>query len=290
MKNILINTIIFLPFLALSQSNFCEKSFGDSYFPLKLNLEKNISWYKSIYNESISGKTEIKGKEYFVYKQDFGNGNAPELKLRKSNDTIFSYYNEKESIFLIITPKVGISWKSAKIISTTGEFETPYCFYKNLLVVEHKYNNEEKGERYYKKGLGLVGIKKGNKIIGVCLPNKKEIAKLFKRASFKGCENDDNQIAIKCTMNSINKIVANRLNKGDYKLPKENGILKFKVHISKTGKVYKVSSLNSINGGKKIQKVIIRTLENLDDFNPTKTSETKTAGTNLTISIPIKIK
>ena len=41
---------------------------------------------------------------------------------------------------------------------------------------------------------------------------------------------------------------------------------------------------------KKIQKVIIRTLENLDDFNPTKTSETKTAGTNLTISIPIKIK
>ena len=62
MKNILINTIIFLPFLAFSQSNFCEKSFGDSYFPLKLNLEKNISWYKSIYNESISGKTEIKEK------------------------------------------------------------------------------------------------------------------------------------------------------------------------------------------------------------------------------------
>lgn len=289
MKKIFIYTIIFLPFFTFSQSNFCEKNFGNTYFPLDLKFEKNISWGNSMYKESISDKIEIKGKEYFIYKQDFGNGNSPELKLRKSNDTVFSYYKEKESIFLITRPKIGIKWKDAEIISTSGEFASPYCNYKNLLVVEHKYNNGEKWKRYYKKGLGLVGIKKGKKIIGVCLPNKKETEKLFKRASFKGCENNDNKVALKCTINSINKIVAERLNKGGYKLPKENGILKFKVHISKTGEVDNVTGLNSIKGGKKIKKIIITTLKNLPNFNPTQTSRTKTAGTNFDLSIPIKV-
>ncbi|MCG8860043.1 hypothetical protein [Tenacibaculum finnmarkense] len=291
-KNISFFILFISSFLTFSQSDFCDKNFGDSYFPLEIGFEKNITWYTSAYHESISEKIEKQGKEYYKYLQDFGNGNAPELILRNSNDTIYSFYKNKESIFLIIKPEVGLEWKGGTIIDTNGKFESPYCYYENLLVVEHKYTNGEKGLRYYKKGLGLVAIKKKKKeIIGMCIPNKEERLKLYSPVSFKGCENTSKDGKISnCTMDSIHEIVIEKLKTNDFKTPKENGTLTFKIHISKEGKVSKVQGLNSIKGGKDIKKLIIKTLEELPKFNPSKTAEKKYVGTKMDISIPINIE
>ena len=147
------------------------------------------------------------------------------------------------------------------------------------------------GIRYYKKGLGLIAIKKKKEIIGMCIPNKEERLKLYSPVSFKGCENTskDGKIS-KCTMDSIHKIVIEKLKTSDFKTPKENGTLTFKIHISKNGEVSKVEGLNSIKGGKAIKKVIIKTLEELPKFNPSKTAEKKYVGTYMDISIPINIE
>jgi hypothetical protein len=290
MKKTLLLLLCGFSLLSQAQTDFCNKNFGESYFPMQLDFEKYLTWGSSKYKETFAETTEENGKTYYEYRQDFGNGNAPTLTLRKSNDTIYHSFKGKESIFLITTPTVGLKWNGKEIVSITGEFSTPYCVYNDLLVVKSKYANGSKDTRYYKKGLGLVGIKKGDKILGFCIPNKEETKALLRKASFKGCESDDNDASGKCTSAKVRAIVQQRLKQGGYKLPKESGVLRFKVHVSPEGKVDEVKRENSLKGGKQVAKVIQKELENLPDFNPTRTSRVKTVGTYLTFSIPIRIE
>lgn len=293
MKRTIFLLLAILPFLTYGQSEFCEKSFGESYYPLKIGFEKHLTWGTATYIEKVTGTTEKDGIEYFNYEQDFGGGTSYDLLLRKQNDTVFMY-NEKQKkdvILLIERPIIGTKWESGKVVEIDGFFESPFCNYKNLLVIENKYPDGSKEKRFYKKGLGLVAVTTKKGIKGICLPNKEETESLFVPMSFIGCENEPNKEKItECTMKAIHSYVIEKLKAKNIKPPKEDGILKYKVKIAKTGYVSDVETLNSIPGGNQTRKTIKNIIESLPKFNPAKTADKKAVGTNIELSIPIKTK
>ncbi len=293
MKRTTFLLLAIFPILTFGQSDFCDKSFGESYFPLEIGFKKNITWGNAFYVEKVTEKKEIYGKEYYMYVQDFGNGTVYDLLLRNQNDTIYMYdeVKKKDNILLIAIPEKGIKWETGKIDQIEGSFETPYCNYENLLVVENKYSNGAKETRYYKKGLGLVAITGNKGIKGICLPNKEEAESLVQPLSFVGCENESDKSKItECTLKSIHSYVIDKLKATNIKPPKEDGILKYRVSIAKTGDISNVKSLNSISGGNQTRKTIQKIIESLPKFIPTKTADKKAVGTNIELSIPIKTK
>jgi hypothetical protein len=267
MRKIIIGILTILPFLSFGQSEFCEKKFGESFFPLEIGFEKMITWGSSIYVEKITEKIKINGIEYFKYVQDFRNGTVYNLLLRNQNDTIFNYNKKKktENILLIAKPIKGIKWKNSKIKEIDGSFETPYCNYENLLVIENKNSDGTKTKRYYKKGLGLVAITGKKGIKGICLPNKSKVSE--------------------CTLESIKLYVSEKLSLKKFKQPREHGVLKFKMYVSKEGIVSNVETLNSIPGGKQIRKTIKNIIKSLPKFIPARTAERKTVGTTIKLDI-----
>jgi hypothetical protein len=293
MKKIALCILTLVPILTSGQSDFCEKYFEDSYYPLQIGFEKHLTWGAATYVEKVTGTTMKNGVEYYNYEQDFGGGTSYDLLLRKQNDTVFMYNKEqkKDVILLIERPVKGVKWESGKVIDTDGFFESPYCDYKNLLVIENKYPDGTKEKRFYKKGLGLVAVTTKEGIKGMCVPSKEESEALTKPFSALGCEDLPTKEEIKeCTMSFINSFLSERLSKKAIKAPKEEGILKFKLHADNTGKVVKIEPLNSLRGGSQVQKAIEEILLNLPKFRPMMTSETKSVGTRYEISIPIKTR
>lgn len=293
MKKTTIFILLILPLLGFGQSNFCEKNFGESYYPLKIGFEKHLTWGTAIYVEKVTGKTMQNGIEYYNYEQDFGGGTSYDLLLRKQNDTVFMY-NEKQKkdvILLIERPIKGTRWDSGKVIDTDGFFESPFCNYENLLVIENKYPNGNKEKRFYKKGLGLVAVTTKKGIKGMCIPSKEETKALTKPLSaFKCTEEPNKEAIVKCTMTYIHSYLIEKLKKRKLKTPKEEGILKFKLHFDKNGKITEIKSLNSLKGGNQAKKSIVDILYSLPKLRPAMTSEKKSIGTNLELSIPIKTK
>jgi hypothetical protein len=290
MRNLFL-TFLLSPVFLFGQDDFCSKKFDDSFYPLVVGQEKNLTWGESNYVEKVTGTREIDGVTYYEFKQDFGKGTSYDLLLRKQNDTVYLYDDsvKKENILLIARPEKGVSWHSGKVIETEGFFETPYCDYNNLLVVEYKYSSGTKEKRYYKKGLGLVAVTSKYGIKGMCIPNKEESLALLKPLAAQECtEIEDKEEVKKCTMSFINNYVNTELAKRKIKTPKEEGTLEFKIKISKDGNVTEVKAANSIKGGKQLRKVISEIIYDLPKFRPVMTSKTKSVGTNMTLSIPIK--
>ncbi|MCL8009541.1 hypothetical protein M8845_19125 [Gelidibacter japonicus] len=291
-----ITTLLLLtlfPFLIYGQSDFCEKTFGESYYPLKIGFEKHLTWGNATYIEKVTGTTKKEGIEYFNYEQDFGAGTSYNLLLRKQNDTVFMYNEEqkKDVILLIERPVVGTKWESGKVIDTNGFFESPFCNYENLLVIENKYSSGDKEKRFYKKGLGLVAVTTNTGIKGMCVPNEEETKALTKPLSAFECTEETNKEAIaKCTMTYIHSYLIGELKKKKLKTPKEEGILKFDLHFDKNGKVSEIKSLNSLKGGNQATKEIMDILYSLPKLRPAMTSEKKSVGTKIELSIPIKTK
>ena len=277
----------------MGQSNFCEKNFGLSYFPLEIGFEKHLTWGTATYVEKVSGTTEKDGIVYYNYEQDFGGGTSYDLLLRKQNDTVFMYNEEQKGdvILLIERPIKGVKWDSSKVIDTDGFFESPFCDYKNLLVIENKYPNGDKEKRFYKKGLGLVAVTTEKGIKGMCVPSKEETIALTTALSAFECTEEPNKDAIaKCTMTYIHSYLIGELKKRKLKTPKEEGILKFDLHFDKNGKISEIKSMNSLKGGNQATNAIIEILYSLPKLRPAMTSKTKSIGTNLELSIPIKTK
>lgn len=299
MKNNLLTTLLLLTLwnstTINSQETFCTKTFDNSYFPLLIGLEKKLTWGSAVYTEKINETQNINGQEYYKYLQDFGNGKSYDLLLRKNNDTVF-IYNEKEkneNILLIEKLKLGTKWnrgkKKSKIIDTNGRFESPFCYYENLLVIENKFANGKKENRYYKKGVGLVAVKSNNQINGMLIPTKDEQKRLSKPLAAIGCENLKTRTeADECNRIFINSYISEKLKLYNYKSPKEYGDLKFKVTFSYEGKVEKVEKLNKLKGGNEIRKTIAEILYSLPKFRPAMTTETKSIKSVYTFNIPIQ--
>ena len=88
-----------------------------------------------------------------------------------------------------------------------------------------------------------------------------------------------------CTLEAIKLYVSKKLSLKEFKQPREHGILKFKMYVSKEGVVSNVETLNSIPGGKQIRKTIKKIIESLPKFIPSRTAERKTVGTTIKLDI-----
>ena len=57
MKKEILLLFTIIPFLIYGQSDFCEKNFGESYYPLKIGFEKQLTWGTATYTEKVTGTT-----------------------------------------------------------------------------------------------------------------------------------------------------------------------------------------------------------------------------------------
>ncbi|OXB04286.1 hypothetical protein [Flavobacterium pectinovorum] len=159
---------------------FCEESKIGNYFPVtSYNFNKKIFWYKTFYYEVKKGTKIINGKTYTEFEQEWEDKRISLLYFREENGVIYQYNQDtkEESIRYSINFKEGDKWETAdgkdhyKIISFTGELRTPYCIYKNLLVIEAKvsYGNFK---FYYFRGHGYIGATKDDKLVSCVTPER----------------------------------------------------------------------------------------------------------------------
>lgn len=182
MNKLLLPFFIFLSHISYSQisegQKFCEETKDGPYFPiLEYNFNKKIFWYKTFYKETREGMKVIDGKTYYEFKQEWQDKNISTLYLREENGVVYQYEESLKKETIRYDPKYteGYFWKSAdrkdcyKIISYHGELRTPYCEYKNLLVIEANVSFG-KFKFYYLKGHGYIGATKNDKLVSCLTP------------------------------------------------------------------------------------------------------------------------
>lgn len=143
--------------------SFCSEFDSETYFPLNIE-KKKVLWSDSYYFEEIVGTKKIKNKEYVEYSQSWKAGNKESLFLREENGIIYQYEKccDSETIRFDKNFKKGDFWKTADekskytIESLKGKLKTPYCNYKNLLIIKGEFTNVTY-KFYYKKGYGYIG-------------------------------------------------------------------------------------------------------------------------------------
>lgn len=155
---------------------FCEKNENGSYFPLSIE-KKKILWGKSFYFETITGSKKINGKEYIELKQEWEDKKFSLLYLREENGVVFQYEEccENETVRFDQSFKKGTKWTNIdssakyKIVNFNGKLKTPYCNYKNLLVVEATLKSGT-FIFYYLQGQGYIGATKDDQLISCVTP------------------------------------------------------------------------------------------------------------------------
>jgi len=143
--------------------DFCETKKNESYFPLGIG-EKKFFWSTSYYTETLVGKKKIDGKTYIEFKQTWKEGNSNSLFLRSEKSVVYQYEEDiqKETVRYSSSFKKGHTWQTIgknttyTIVSFDGKLETPFCSYKNLLVMNVEINKNTL-IYYYQHGKGLIG-------------------------------------------------------------------------------------------------------------------------------------
>ncbi len=166
MKLILLSLALIICFQLSAQKEgqeFCSEYESKNYFPLSIS-KKKLHWYNAFYFEKVIGKKKINGKEYIEYSQNWKDGDIDSLFLREENGIVYQYEEccNSETVRFNSKFKKGNTWKTADekttytIESLNGTLETPYCNYKNLLVIKGEFIGVTYNF-YYKKGYGYVG-------------------------------------------------------------------------------------------------------------------------------------
>ncbi|WP_123947534.1 hypothetical protein [Flavobacterium reichenbachii] len=182
------NTFTILPFLfifftCISYSQmgeghkFCDELKDGKYFPLSYEFKKKILWSKSFYWETREGTKVINGKTYVEIKQEWEDKSIVLLYCREENGVVYQYDEElkRDDIRFDENFKENKNWKLAdgkttyKIISYNGVLRTPYCEYKNLLVIDAVMNYGH-FNFYYLKGHGYIGATKDGHLISCLTP------------------------------------------------------------------------------------------------------------------------
>jgi hypothetical protein len=182
MKNVVVLFLSIMTFSAYSQKeaqSFCDGNDNGKYFPLNIN-KKKILWNDTYYFESIIGQKEFDGKLYIEFKQEYKNGEIDLVYFREEKGVIYEYRERcKKEYIKLECNAVGQQWSgdcltnSYKIIAFDGKLKTPYCQYRNLLVIEAAYENET-FTYYYLKGYGYVAATKQGKLYSCAVPESKD--------------------------------------------------------------------------------------------------------------------
>lgn len=177
-KYLLVMLLLSFKVLAQNQGqDFCKGTKDGSYFPLDIEIKK-MTWYNTFYLEKLKGTKEINGKIYKEFEQTWENGDADLLYIREENNIVYQYDEEKKKDFVRLDKaiKLNSEWNGDneinKIISIDDELITPFCIYKNLLVIESKYEKVTY-KFYYLKGLGYVGATREGKLVSYIKPEIK---------------------------------------------------------------------------------------------------------------------
>lgn len=179
------STIVLVLFLVTFQTysqkegqNFCEGITDGSYLPLDIK-KKKILWYDTYYFETIVGKKVFNGKTYTEFLQEWKDGQKDLIYLREENNVVFQYREECKEEYVKLDIKATQGWSNTctpnnyKIIALDGELKTPYCQYKNLVILEAVFEKVTL-RFYYQKGYGYVGATKEGKIISCVSPEWKQ--------------------------------------------------------------------------------------------------------------------
>lgn len=179
MKKLILISFLLSSILSFSQKegqSFCDGENSETYFPISIS-KKKIIWQNTFYFEANTGTKTINGKTYTVFDQIWENKERYTLYLREENGQILQYEDccDEETIRFDSNYKKGDTWKSADknvtytIESLTGTLKTPYCEYKNLLVLKSEFTNGT-FTFYYLKGYGYVGATINNQLISFASP------------------------------------------------------------------------------------------------------------------------
>lgn len=180
MKKIILTIIILLSLKGYSQlkegQDFCSSNEDGKYFPLSIE-KKKILWKNTYYIETINGTKQIKDKEYIEIKQEWENKTVDFIYLREENNIVYQFDAccENETIRFSEGFKIGDKWMKIdnsmeyEITSFNGELKTPFCEYKNLLIIQAK-SATTTFEFYYLKGHGYVGATVNKKLISCLTP------------------------------------------------------------------------------------------------------------------------
>tara|TARA_R110002050_G_scaffold157357_1_gene285936 strand:+ start:28070 stop:28627 length:558 start_codon:yes stop_codon:yes gene_type:complete len=155
---------------------FCDELPEKSYFPLDIH-EKKILWSNTHYTETNNGTKELNGKTYIEFIQKWKANDSYKSHLREENGVIYQYEEccEEETIRFSEKFKKGYSWKTADglgeytILTFIGKLKTPFCDYKNLMVIEAKLKSGD-FNFYYQRGHGYVGATVNNEVISCETP------------------------------------------------------------------------------------------------------------------------
>jgi len=166
--------IIAISYNAEAQKRFKNKDFchhfkKGSYFPLDIKIKK-VGWFGAYYYERLLGEREYDGHDYKIFEQAYSNGHIDTLYLREDGEKVYEFKEVEEIEILRLDPNMPLNetWPGQtkdveySIISKNAILETPFCVYRNLLVIKTKWD-EEFFLFYYMRGFGYVG---GKGIVG----------------------------------------------------------------------------------------------------------------------------
>lgn len=155
---------------------FCDETRDGSYFPLSYEFKKKILWADTFYWETKLGTKNINGINYTAIKQEWKDKEVSILYLREKEGVVYQYDQAVQREYIRFDEKFKVNqiWSvdqnsKYKIITFDGELQTPYCRYKNLLVIEAVVSYGH-FKFYYFKGHGYIGATKDEKLISCLTP------------------------------------------------------------------------------------------------------------------------
>ncbi|MCF4100051.1 hypothetical protein L1I30_00085 [Gillisia sp. M10.2A] len=170
--------LFFIPSYQIEAQSICTDITSGQYFPLNIK-KKKIIWNDTYYFETLIDTVEIQNKIYTEFIKEWENGNTETIFIRYEDGMVrkFEKCCEYDTTILPVEIEEGAVWLNAdyklkhEILSLAGTLKTPFCNYKNLLVVEVLTRDFKGYNYYYKKGYGYVGATKNGKLVSYLSPS-----------------------------------------------------------------------------------------------------------------------
>ncbi len=156
--------------------SFCDGNPEANFFVF-FTGKKYVVWQDTYYIEHAKSTKTLNKNEYVEFEQTWENGAVYQLYIREDDGTIFQYEDccDEDTVRLPAEIKEGAIWQTAdelsnyQILTTSGTLKTPFCEYKNLLVLKATFKNGV-FNFYYQRGYGYIGCTVDGQLISYVSP------------------------------------------------------------------------------------------------------------------------